>query len=125
MILGTVGCITPMQDVQVRSVVCSLAGVHASCGKITDSRGWKGFFQPPSHTGMFMYISSVSGIYRLSILETMQDKYAWVHARQLIVNMRFSGLLTPTHNGPGSSGACPGNVPKHDINEGIMTLAIA
>jgi len=47
----------------------------------------------------------------------------WVHARQSIVNMQLCGLSIPTCNRPGHNAACPGMGPKHDVTEGIMTLA--
>jgi hypothetical protein len=51
--------------------------------------------------------------------------HAWLYSRQLIVNMRVSGLYTPTCNGPGSSGARPVRIRKHDVTEALLLLASA
>jgi len=56
-------------------------------------------------------------------LDTMQDTHEWVHARQLKVNMRVSGLFTPTCNGDRFSEARHNRGwSKHDVTEVIMTL---
>jgi len=75
-----------MQDVQVRSVVCSLAGVHASREEIADSRGWQEFLQLLSLTEMFMYIGSASGFYLLSFPRNYAG-HSLLYAWQLLVNM--------------------------------------
>ena len=90
------------------SVVRPLAGVQTCHEKITDSHGWQTDLQLLSLTGMFMHIHSASSFYLLSFLDTMRELYEWVHTRQLIVNMRVRGLLTPNCNGDGYSEVRPG-----------------
>jgi len=90
------------------SVVRPLAGVQTSHKKITDSHGWQTDLHLLSLTAMFMHIHGASSYYLLSFLDTMRELYEWVHTRQLIVNMRVRGLLTPNCNGDGYSEACPG-----------------
>jgi hypothetical protein len=85
---------TYASDYKSDHVVCSSAGVHASREKTADSCGCESFATTMSYWDV-SDINSASSDYLLSFLETVRDTHEWVHARQLIVNMQVSGLLTP------------------------------
>jgi hypothetical protein len=86
--------------IKLDQVVYLLVLVYTSHKKIAGSQGWQEFWQLTSLTELIMFISSASGFYLLSFLGYYAG-HTFSYARQLLVNVRVSGLCASNHNWDG------------------------